>query len=168
MKYQATFDKEYQILKTEQRQAVDSTADLESAQLIKEIIDEFDYDNSLFKVNDYSKYSVAGNLKSLYGTMKQEHWSPEYLKERIKERLAFHKNDDPLLKYKRGNKNKGINGSQMSILSLLVKDVDQPNLFVVGDDDQSIYRFQGANLENLADYQKDFNPKIIVLLNNQL
>jgi len=58
------------------------------------------------------------------------------------------------------------NGSQMNILSLLVQEVEQPNLFVVGDDDQSIYRFQGASLENLADYQKGFKPEIIVLLNN--
>lgn len=41
------------------------------------------------------------------------------------------------------------NGSQSEIMYALADYFDQPNLFVVGDDDQSIYRFQGANLQNL-------------------
>jgi len=44
-------------------------------------------------------------------------------------------------------------------VELLISYWDKPNVFVVGDDDQSIYRFQGANIENMlqfADsYQKD-------------
>lgn len=52
-------------------------------------------------------------------------------------------------------------GSQNKIVELLISywQDESPNIFVVGDDDQSIYRFQGANLKNmmnLADtYEKD-------------
>ena len=59
-------------------------------------------------------------------------------------------------------------GIQNRLVNLLISWWDQPNVFVVGDDDQSIYRFQGANVENMLDfahqYQKDLLT--VVLTNN--
>lgn len=59
-------------------------------------------------------------------------------------------------------------GTQNSLVELLISYWEQPNVFVVGDDDQSIYRFQGANIENMekfADaYSKDL--KTVVLTDN--
>jgi len=57
-------------------------------------------------------------------------------------------------------------GSQNRIVELLASYwEDQPNLFVVGDDDQSIYRFQGANLMNLMTlarrYEKDLRRVVL-------
>ncbi len=49
-------------------------------------------------------------------------------------------------------------GTQNRLIELLISYWDRPNVFVVGDDDQSIYRFQGANVENMmmfADSYKD-------------
>jgi DNA helicase-2/ATP-dependent DNA helicase PcrA len=37
-------------------------------------------------------------------------------------------------------------------------------LFAVGDDDQSIYTFRGANVGNMADFERDFNVRKVVRL----
>jgi DNA helicase-2/ATP-dependent DNA helicase PcrA len=60
-------------------------------------------------------------------------------------------------------------GSQNRIVELLTSYwEDNPNLFVVGDDDQSIYRFQGANIENMMAIRErlDKNLKTVVLTDN--
>ncbi len=45
--------------------------------------------------------------------------------------------------------------------------VSQANIMVVWDDDQSIYRFQGANIENMLDFVSTYpDTKFIVLKNN--
>lgn len=59
-------------------------------------------------------------------------------------------------------------GTQNKIVQLLINYWDKPNVFVVGDDDQSIYRFQGANIENMLDFAHQYSNylKTIVLTNN--
>ena len=57
-------------------------------------------------------------------------------------------------------------GSQNKIVEMLTSYwEDNPNLFVVGDDDQSIYRFQGANVENMMAIRTrlEKNLKTVVL-----
>ncbi|MFM8363140.1 MAG: ATP-dependent helicase, partial [Haliscomenobacter sp.] len=44
------------------------------------------------------------------------------------------------------------NSAQNDILLQLISYWDNPNVFIVGDDDQSIYEFQGARLQNLTDF----------------
>ncbi|EKD79121.1 MAG: DNA-dependent ATPase I and helicase II, partial [uncultured bacterium] len=48
------------------------------------------------------------------------------------------------------------NGAQNDIVRLLASGQTKPNLFVVGDDRQSIYRFQGAALENILAFQQHY------------
>lgn len=43
-------------------------------------------------------------------------------------------------------------GNQNRLIELLISYWENPNVFVVGDDDQSIFRFQGANLENMETF----------------
>ncbi len=59
------------------------------------------------------------------------------------------------------------NGSQNEIVQLLINYWEQPNIFIVGDDDQSIYEFQGARLRNLLDFYKEQkNLELILLQDN--
>ena len=57
-----------------------------------------------------------------------------------------------------------INRLQYDILRLLAQ--PENNLFIVGDDDQSIYRFRGAKPEIMLNFQKDFPTADRVLLND--
>ncbi len=59
-------------------------------------------------------------------------------------------------------------GTQNRLVSLLINFWDQPNVFVVGDDDQSIYRFQGANVENMLAFAQEYEKDLlkVVLTNN--
>ncbi len=62
------------------------------------------------------------------------------------------------------------NGIQMRLLhTILNMEVTEgrPNILVVGDDDQAIYKFQGANIENILTFHARFkDPEIIVLRHN--
>lgn len=61
------------------------------------------------------------------------------------------------------------NLAQMQILKLLVGHFQEqdPNLMVVGDDDQAIYKFQGASISNILEFKNFFkNVKTIVLNTN--
>lgn len=59
-------------------------------------------------------------------------------------------------------------GTQNRLVELLISYWDKPNVFVVGDDDQSIYRFQGANVENMLEFAGNYKEDLltVVLTNN--
>jgi len=56
------------------------------------------------------------------------------------------------------------NEIQLKILKKLC--FSHNNICVVGDDDQSIYGFRGANIKNILEFQKDFDAKIVRLEEN--
>ena len=84
----------------------------------------------------------------------------------------FKTQDDLLAKYQERfqymlvDEYQDTNGAQNELLFLLAEYWDQPNLFIVGDDDQSIYRFQGANMNSIIDFKTKYNPIEIVLTDN--
>ena len=54
------------------------------------------------------------------------------------------------------------NTAQFKLVSILAD--KYRNLCVVGDDDQSIYKFRGANIENILNFEKDFEDATVIKL----
>jgi DNA helicase-2/ATP-dependent DNA helicase PcrA len=88
---------------------------------------------------------------------------------------AFKENPNLLLSYREQyqfllvDEFQDTNGAQNTILDMLAGDAaDQPNVFVVGDDDQSIFRFQGASITNIMDFNHRYQEQValVVLTDN--
>ena len=87
---------------------------------------------------------------------------------------AFRENEEMLRKYQERyqyilvDEFQDTSGSQSELLKLLLNYWDTPNVFVVGDDDQSIFKFQGANMKNILDFAGDYvnSLKTVVLKHN--
>lgn len=56
------------------------------------------------------------------------------------------------------------NPAQFRLLNLLVGDDGPQNLAVVGDDDQSIYSFRGADIRNILDFEKIYPKATLIKL----
>ena len=82
----------------------------------------------------------------------------------------FEKAPDVLEKYQ--NKFKYImvdefqdtNNAQMQFLKMLTRGSESPNICCVGDDDQSIYSWRGAEIKNILDFDKTFPGAQIIRL----
>ncbi|MCA9357708.1 ATP-dependent helicase [Candidatus Kaiserbacteria bacterium] len=66
--------------------------------------------------------------------------------------------------YVLADEHQDVNGAQNKILELLVNFHDSPNIFVVGDEKQAIYRFQGASLENFLYFEEVFPEAELISL----
>lgn len=59
------------------------------------------------------------------------------------------------------------NGAQLDLISTLIEFMDfDPNVFVVGDDDQAIFKFQGANVGNINTFIDKYDATLIALKDN--
>lgn len=62
------------------------------------------------------------------------------------------------------------NDAQMRLLNLLTDSPvheGRPNIMAVGDDDQAVYKFQGAEISNIIKFKDKFrNPEVITLTHN--
>ena len=85
----------------------------------------------------------------------------------------FESNPDILSKYQRQfryilvDEFQDTNAAQMRLLKLLTQNDDNPNICCVGDDDQSIYSWRGAEIKNILEFEKTYpGTKIIRLETN--
>ena len=58
-------------------------------------------------------------------------------------------------------------GTQNQLITLLISFWEKPNVFVVGDDDQSIFRFQGANIYNMEEYADKYKKDLLTIVLNK-
>ncbi len=87
---------------------------------------------------------------------------------------AFANNTDMLLNYQEKflyvlvDEFQDTSRSQNLLLQYLTGYWDTPNIFVVGDADQSIFSFQDANVENIIEFEKKYEGAVtkIDLINN--
>jgi len=87
---------------------------------------------------------------------------------------AFRENEELLRRYQERyqyilvDEFQDTSGSQNELLKFMLNYWDTPNVFVVGDDDQSIFKFQGANMKNIIDFVGDYSKglKTVVLKQN--
>lgn len=81
---------------------------------------------------------------------------------------AFEHNEGLLLKlqeeyqYILADEHQDANNSQNKLLELLASFHKNPNIFIVGDEKQAIFRFQGASLDNFL-YFRDRYPKVLLV-----
>ncbi|MAZ56642.1 hypothetical protein CL653_02535 [bacterium] len=66
--------------------------------------------------------------------------------------------------YVLADEHQDVNGTQNKLLELLMNFHESPNLFVVGDEKQGIYRFQGASLENFLYFENHFKDTTVISL----
>ncbi|MBT4119620.1 MAG: ATP-dependent helicase [Candidatus Peribacter sp.] len=122
-----------------------------TAKKFREFIDIFDRYQQMLK--ETGRYDYADMILNVTEALKQEDWLLASLQERYQYVLVDEFQDT--------------NGSQFAFIDLLTTDPTgdaSPNFFVVGDDDQAIYRFQGANLTNILSFTDKYPHAPVIAL----
>lgn len=108
------------------------------------------------RLNEERLYDYDDMILVVIRALSEEPWILQSLQERFQYLLVDEAQD--------------LNGAQWRVIELLttLSSVPfDPNFFLVGDDDQSIYRFQGANMAHLLRFRERFpQAPMIVLTEN--
>ncbi|HEX4849859.1 MAG TPA: UvrD-helicase domain-containing protein, partial [Puia sp.] len=225
-----------------EKNQLDPVSELERISFLRELIDSFPKNHPLKRYRADAYFEI-NNLKSLFGTMKKEGWTPEFINQKIDEYISsidtrnefiykratgnfkkgdtkihdineekekmeklraaanefnhfqlimrkhnrydfddminwvidsFEKDENLLRRYQEKylyllvDEYQDTSGTQNRLVQLLINYWERPNVFVVGDDDQSIFRFQGASVVNMQAFDETYKKDLIkvVLTNN--
>ncbi len=133
-----------------------------------ELVSPLDYE--LSSMGDFQKRRIAGVYKEYQATLKKNNaldfddlimLTVELLKSNPEIRGTYQER----FRYIMVDEYQDTNTAQFELIRLLAD--KYRNLCVVGDDDQSIYKFRGANIRNILDFEKVYpEAKVIKLEQN--
>lgn len=140
-----------------------------------ELISPEEYE--LRAVGDYNKQKFAGVYKEYQRRLRSNNaldfddliCKTVELFETSKEALSYYQNR---FHYIMVDEYQDTNTAQFKLISLMANGINgegsrEHNLCVVGDDDQSIYKFRGANIYNILNFEKEYpSAKVIKLEQN--
>ena len=123
------------------------------------------------KMAQYSFQTAWADIYKAYEKRLRENNALDFDDLLLKTVELFKKEPDVLAYYRRRfryilvDEYQDTNHVQFELVELLAR--EHQNLCVVGDDDQSIYRFRGADIRNILDFEKSFpNAKVVKLEQN--
>ncbi|HVT85442.1 MAG TPA: ATP-dependent DNA helicase [Chitinophagaceae bacterium] len=111
-------------------------------------------------VNEFARFQEMMRKKGRYDFDDMINWVID----------AFEKNKNLLADYQERfqyilvDEYQDTSGTQNRLVELLINYWSKPNIFVVGDDDQSIYRFQGANVENMLKLAESYKNDLFTVV----
>lgn len=127
-----------------------------------------------FRLKDHianKKLLSLANITELYNAKLAERGWFDF-NDMIESTIQYLKDDDgfrlslsELFQYILLDEFQDTNASQFELIKLLT-DYERPNIMAVGDDDQAIYEFQGANASNLMEFKEYYDAEVITLTKN--
>ncbi len=125
---------------------------------------------ALKRIEKCERTILFGNVYKLYETRKKEEKLLDF-DDLIYELLTALHNDNLLLRllqesflYVLVDEHQDTNNTQNLIVRHLADFFEAPNLFVVGDEKQAIYRFQGASVKNFLDFKETWKTMETITL----
>lgn len=113
---------------------------------------------------------AAASLYDTYETMMKEAGRYDFNDMIIWVLRAFKENPAMLLSYQERfqfilvDEFQDTNGAQSELINFLAAYWEDPNIFVVGDDDQGVYEFQGARIKNIAEFYHRYKENITIIV----
>ena len=134
--------------------------------------DSYNYDNYLTQFNDFDpkeyEHEATAYVFEKYENELKTNNALDFDDLLLKTISLFEKNKETLhyyqnkFEYVMVDEYQDTNEVQYRLIKMLA--YMHKNLFVVGDDDQSIYGWRGANIENIYNFEKDFKGAVVYKL----
>lgn len=140
-----------------------------SPKAIANLIEEAKADEDNLTLNHMIPRDVLGNVFDDYQKFLKDNNLVDFQDLLVLPLRLFHEYPEVLKKYQDlfqyilVDEFQDTNNLQYEIVYLLAK--THRNLFIVGDEDQSIYAFRGANIKNIQKFMKDFPEHVKIILN---